>query len=258
MFLRRLKKHINEQNWFAIWLDLLIVFLAVFVGLQADNWNQDRVARSNAKIYYARLIEDLRAEEITRYSRIAYYQQALKHGESALQALGQPENRDDEQLLIDLYQATQIWNYAPQRATYDELLAIGIANAIPDAVIRGRLANYYLGLTNSKEIQQEQTPYRQNLRRYMPHDTQSAVRRKCGDIFESREDGVVLISLTGDCDLGLDEEYAASAVEETARYEGLRADLTHRLGDLENKILNLNNYIAPTQQIISQLAELAD
>ena len=111
-----------------------------------------------------------------------------------LQALGPPEIWDDEQFLIDLYQATQLWNYAPQRATYDELLSIGIANAIPDAVVRGRLANYYLGLLNSRKIQQEQAPYRRNLRRYMPHEVQSAVRDRCGDIFESREDGVVLIS----------------------------------------------------------------
>ena len=258
MFLSRLKKHISEQNWFAVCLDLLIVFLAVFVGLQADNWNQERVAKSNAKIYYARLIEDLRAEEITRLARIAYYQQALRHGESALQTLNQSEIKDSEQLLIDLYQATQLWNYAPQRATYDELLTIGIANAIPDAVIRGRLANYYLGLTNSKEIQQEKTPFRQNLRRYMPHDVQRILRDQCGDIFESREDGVVLISLPTHCDLGLEEIYAESAVRETARYEDLKADLTHRLGDLENKILNLGNYVAPTQQIMAQLAELTE
>lgn len=256
MFLRRIRQHLSEQNWFAVWLDLLIVFLAVFVGLQADNWNQDRVANSNAKIYYARLIQDLRAEEVTRLARIAYYRQALKHGESALLALGRPEFEDHEQLLIDLYQATQLWNYAPQRATYDELLAIGIANAIPDPGVRGRLANYYLGLTNSMQIQQERTPYRQNLRRFMPHDIQSAIREECGDIFESREDGVVLVSLPEDCELNLDPAYAERAVKETAGYEDMKADLTHRVGDLENKILNLSNYIAPTRQIIAQLDEL--
>jgi hypothetical protein len=258
MFLKRLKRHIREQDWFAVGVDLLIVFLAVFVGLQADNWNQDRVTKSNAKLYYARLIQDLRAEETSRFSRIAYYQQVLRHGEAALQSLSRPGNRDDEQLLVDLYQATQLWNYTPQRATYDELLAIGIANAIPDAVIRGRLANYYLGLTNSGQIQQEQTPYRQNIRRFMPHDVQSILREKCGDIFESREDGVVLISLPADCHLGLDETSAESAVRATARYEDLQADLTHRLGDLENKIRNLNNYIPPTQQIIAQLVALTE
>ena len=44
MFLSRLKKHMTEQNWFAVWLELFILFLAVFVGLQADNWNEERIA----------------------------------------------------------------------------------------------------------------------------------------------------------------------------------------------------------------------
>ena len=258
MFLSRIKKHLDEQNWFAVFLDLLIVFLAVFVGLQADNWNQDRIAKSNAKIYYERLIQDLHAEIDTRESRAAYYTQALKDGEAALQALNQSGNRDDEQLLIGLYQASQLWNYSPQRATYDELLAIGIANAIPDADVRRRLANYYLGLTNSKEIQQEITPYRQNIRRYMPHDIQIIMREKCGDIFEFRDDGVVLISLPAECELGLPETDLESAAAATLQYEDLRIDLTHRLGDLENKILNLQNYVTPSEQIIRQLEALID
>lgn len=258
MFLRRIMKHISQQNWFAVWLDLLIVFVAVFVGLQADNWNQDRLARSNAEIYYSRLIKDMRAEMITRMSRAAYYEQALEYGEYALQALNQPENRNDEQLLIGLYQATQLWHYVPQRATYDELLAVGIANAIPDEEIRGWLANYYLALTNSKEIQQEETPYRKNLRRYMPHDVQTVVRHKCGDILEFREDGVELISLPAECELGLEEADLVNALEKTAQYEDLLVDLTHRLGDLEIKIRNLYAYVAPTQQSIAQLQELVD
>jgi hypothetical protein len=231
--------------------------LAVFVGLQADTWNEKRIARSNAKIYYARLIDDLRAEEGTRLSRITYYQQTLEHGESALQALRRPKDSLGEQFLIDLYQVTQIWNYTPQRATYDELLSIGIANAIPDAEVRRVLANYYLGLENSKQIQQERMPFRSNLRRYMPHAVQSAVREKCGDTFESGSTGIVTVSLPGECALNLDSSLTAEAVMAVFRYGSLEIDLTQSVGDLENKLLNLNNYIAPTREIIAHLTELA-
>ena len=62
MILRRFMQHVREQNWFAVWLELFILFLAVFVGLQADNWNEERIAKKNAKIYYERLIADLEAE----------------------------------------------------------------------------------------------------------------------------------------------------------------------------------------------------
>lgn len=258
MFLRRLTNHFSEQNWFAVLLDLFIVFLAVFVGLQADNWNEERIARSNAKIYYARLIQDLHSEDLTRSTRIAYNQQALAHAKNALEALIRPDIPLGEQFLIDLYQATQIWNYSPQRTTYDELLSIGIANAIPNADMRRRLANYYLGLGNSKNIQQERTPYRQNLRRHMPHVVQTAVREECGDIFQSGQDGVVLIFLPEECALNLDPAVVEAAVEKTLQYEDLELDLTQAIADLENKLVNLGNYITPTREIVAQLSELTE
>jgi hypothetical protein len=256
--IRRISKHLKEQNWFAVWLDLIIVFLAVFIGLQADNWNEERLAKLNAKIYYARLIDDLRAEEITRLSRITYYEQTLAHGNAALQSLNQSERVLGEKFLVDLYQVSQIWNYTPQRATYDELLSMGIANAIPDVQIRSRLANYYLGLQNSKEIQQERMPFRQNIRRYMPHFVQNFVRENCGDRFESRDDGVILISLPIECDLALGPTVVDEAVVKTLSYSDLEIDLTQSVADLENKVINLNNYIAPTRELAAHLAELAD
>ena len=258
MPIRRISKHVKDQNWFAVWLDLIIVFLAVFIGLQADNWNEGRLAKSNAKIYYARLIDDLRAEEITRLSRITYYEQTLAHGNAALQSLNQSERVLGEKFLVDLYQVSQIWNYTPQRATYDELLSMGIANAIPNVHIRSRLANFYLGLQNSKEIQQERMPFRQNIRRYMPHIVQNAVRENCGDIFESRDDGVILISLPEECDLALAPTVIDEAVARTLLYNDLEIGLTQSVADLENKIVNLGNYITPTRGLLAHLAGLVD
>jgi len=241
-----------------VWLDLGIVFLAVFVGLQADTWNEERVARSTAKVYYARLIGDLRVEETTRLARIDYYQTTLANGNAALQALGEPERKLGEQFLINVYQVTQIWNYTPQRNTYDELLSIGIANAVPDVTVRIRLANYYVGLENSRLIQQDRMPIRDNLRRYMPHIAQNSVRRNCGDIFTSGDDGVVIITLPEECELDLDPTEIHESVKKTLYYEDLEIDLTQALADLENKLLSLSNYIAPTEEVIAQLELLAD
>ena len=92
----------------------------------------------------------------------------------------------------------------------------------------------------------------------MPHVIQNAVRQNCGDIFESGEDGVVLIYLPEECNLSLDQAVIDSAVDKTLLYENLEVDLTQRLADLENKVTNLRNYISPTRELASQLAELTD
>lgn len=258
MKIQRFSKHIKEQNWFAICLDLFIVFLAVFIGLQADNWNQERIAKSTAKIYYARLAQDMRAEESTRLLRIAYYEQALSNGQAALRALREGGDTLGAQFLIDVYQATQIWNYTPQRATYDELLSVGIANAIPDVAVRNLLGNYYLALENSKLVQQERVRFRTALRRHMPYFTASSVRENCGDKFQLGDHGVVGISLPQHCVLDLPPELVAEAIEALSRYGDLELDLAEQLGDLENKIFNLGNYLIPTRENISRLEELAE
>ena len=53
MLVRRISRHVKEQNWFAVGLDVATVFVGVFIGLQADNWNESRITKAEAKIYYA-------------------------------------------------------------------------------------------------------------------------------------------------------------------------------------------------------------
>ena len=42
MLLRRFTKHINEQNWFAVGLDFVIVIIGVVIGIEVANWNDVR------------------------------------------------------------------------------------------------------------------------------------------------------------------------------------------------------------------------
>jgi len=41
MLLRRITKHVTDQNWFAVFIDFLIVVVGVFIGIQVANWNAD-------------------------------------------------------------------------------------------------------------------------------------------------------------------------------------------------------------------------
>lgn len=59
MFLRRITKHVKEQNWFAVGLDFLIVVVGVFMGFQAQQWNEDFSDKADAKKYLKRFFEDM-------------------------------------------------------------------------------------------------------------------------------------------------------------------------------------------------------
>ncbi|MEM7492731.1 MAG: hypothetical protein AAF296_05075 [Pseudomonadota bacterium] len=45
MIFRRIKAHIEKENWFAVGIDFFIVVIGVFIGLQVANWNETRAER---------------------------------------------------------------------------------------------------------------------------------------------------------------------------------------------------------------------
>lgn len=55
MILRRLTPHVRRQDWLAVALDLVVVIVGVFVGLQVSNWNEERKERRKEDAYLARL-----------------------------------------------------------------------------------------------------------------------------------------------------------------------------------------------------------
>lgn len=59
VILRRLIRHLKDQQWFAIGLDLFIVVLGVFIGIQVSNWNEARRDRQSEGEYLDRLRQEI-------------------------------------------------------------------------------------------------------------------------------------------------------------------------------------------------------
>jgi hypothetical protein len=109
MLLRRIREHATSHNWFAVSVDLLIVVLGVFLGMQVNNWNEARIAHDRGRIYRDRIVADLRFNQLDMDRRTAYYTQVRRFGEETLSVLdGSASEVSGEQFLIDAYQATQI------------------------------------------------------------------------------------------------------------------------------------------------------
>lgn len=58
MILRRLTEHLKQQHWTAIGIELVIVVLGVFLGLQVSNWNETRIERERT----GQVLDAFRAE----------------------------------------------------------------------------------------------------------------------------------------------------------------------------------------------------
>ncbi len=62
MLLRRVIEHVKAQNWTAVVLDLVIVIVGVFLGIQVSNWNASHADRVNNARYAEFIVEDLRSD----------------------------------------------------------------------------------------------------------------------------------------------------------------------------------------------------
>ncbi len=62
MILRRLVTALRKQSWLTVVLELVVVVVGIFLGLQVDSWNEARKDRVLEQQYVASLKADFQAD----------------------------------------------------------------------------------------------------------------------------------------------------------------------------------------------------
>ncbi|NNC97577.1 MAG: hypothetical protein HKN88_05840 [Gammaproteobacteria bacterium] len=62
MLLRRITQHVRDQNWFAVFLDFLIVVVGVFIGIQVSNWNAETQQQESVDSYLKTIASNIAAD----------------------------------------------------------------------------------------------------------------------------------------------------------------------------------------------------
>jgi hypothetical protein len=253
MFVRRIRRYIAEQNWFGAGAELFIVVLGVFLGMQVTNWNEARLERERGRAYYDRIIEDLRTDIAGYRATAEYYRSAGAHAVAALNALSNPRANLGEQFLIDAYQATQIAPRPQTRGAYDEAVASAGFRFVGDAYVRDRITNYYVVVSGLDAVFNNAPPYRERMRRYMPHDVATAIANACGDRFAPDERGAAVVNMPQGCDPDLTRAQIASAVAQIRSARELRLDLNRQINDLDQKVRSFGLVQAMAETLVAEM-----
>ncbi len=138
MLLRRITKHVREQNWFAVFIDFLIVVVGVFIGIQVANWNQARVDRIDELMFLQQLHAELILSEEQSKNKAGARRHVVRNMESALDVLfGRVERAtlsQDECQAIGLTRATNL--VITELGSFNELAASGRVSIISDKHLR--------------------------------------------------------------------------------------------------------------------------
>lgn len=159
MILRKLAEAIRRQNWFTVVLEIMIVVIGIFLGLQANDWNQARKDRALEVRYLERLQADLQ-ENQSRLDNSEYFAR-LRIGQVRL-LLDGIANPDVAAAQPNRFiEAVEKANWESYRRvtsnTYSELLGAGRETLIRSEKIRFELADYYSQVTFWETILKEES-----------------------------------------------------------------------------------------------------
>jgi hypothetical protein len=241
MSLRRVIEHARQQQWTAIGIDLVIVIVGVFLGIQVSNWNVEREASQRGATFSERLKADLQEEAWYYQLQIEYSRDVLANAERAVDALSGRSAESNEAVLISAYRATQYKQKARRRSTYDELVSTGTIGLIKSQVLRNTALQVY-NFPTLENIAREgmQSRYREAFRMTLPNDVQRALNRNCGDRFVRAGDYKALDDVIDyPCKTGLPEPEIDAAVQALRANATLVPLLRLRIADVETRLFDL-------------------
>ena len=151
MLLRRITAHVKEQNWFAVGIDLLIVVVGVFIGIQVANWNEEQGQRFDATVSLERLHEDFNLILGQTERSLARHEDHVKATARVLNGARKGEFIE-ESLLDDLQVIGDFSVPSGPSVTYRELVAAGRLKFIENQELRRSLKSYddYVSLVRSE------------------------------------------------------------------------------------------------------------
>ncbi len=141
MILRRITKHVKDQNWFAVGLDFVIVVVGILLAFQITNWSDARGEREDARIALERLEQDFQ-QILDRTDRsIAAHATNVAAAGRLIRGI-RNDQLNEETLFADIGEATSLSPPPGLSATFLELVSGGRLELVKSQSLRRSLTAY--------------------------------------------------------------------------------------------------------------------
>ena len=178
MIIRRIAESIKAQDWFVVSVEVMVVVVGIFIGLQVDDWNKERTFHQLETELLNELKRELEGSILLTEGRLNSYVQAAEAGSRSLNFISSGTSCDTEcwPVLLDFMHASQWQGTQVRKSTYESMRTLGMPSnrAIVDAV------EAYLVITNSNVEFYAVLPYYRSLvRRLIPLEIQRYYWENC-------------------------------------------------------------------------------
>lgn len=144
MILRRVKAHVEKENWFAVFIDFCIVVIGVFVGIQVANWNASQFERREEAAIIERLRSDFVRVQADSDLSLAFHAKMTEDVRIVLRSLKSGVLEDDDVSPFErvLVLGTAFQTSADRAGSFTELMSSGRSNILRDRDLLHALVDY--------------------------------------------------------------------------------------------------------------------
>ena len=154
MIFRRIKAHVAKEDWFAVFIDFIIVVFGVFMGFQVQQWNQERGDRQLEQQYLVRVLADV-DESIKRTTAgrdfVIGHTSSAKMIQTSLRSCQLPDDQKDG-FARGLFDLGKIVPATFLTGTIDEMQSSGTFSILRNADIRDSLNELIADAQNDQNI----------------------------------------------------------------------------------------------------------
>lgn len=253
MLLPRLVARLRNQEWGTLLIELAVVVVGVFIGIQAANWNEDRLERERGVLITQRLIADLQKDLKSRNILVHYYETVFDSAERTIARLNSDSIDDPSAFVFDAYRTTEYAHRPATRAAFDEIISTGSLGLIPvDARQAGVIEYFRYDHSSAMREAVRASPYRHRVRRLIPYDVQAALRANCSDVFNERFE---IVGFKKVCDLKLPPERIEHAATALLGDQDLLADLRLHFSVLSAQMPQFRGEVVNLEATVKALQE---
>ena len=248
MILSRVIEHVKQQHWTAVFLDFVIVVMGVFIGIQVANWNENRKAIADERIFVQRLHDDVvEAEAKSARLRERRFGQSKGIIDAMAVIFGETTRRDlsDEECLYVAF-SHDFAMTAPAIPSFNELLNSGRLDILRDRELKRDLASFQQSLevlsywrswgTRGQHTLPDKYPSLIKVQSYFDEDRDEVWSRATCDVDGMRENQRFLNNLSENADT-----FDGFVRDALTPWNDQLSKLHRRL----DEILNINHGAAP-------------
>jgi hypothetical protein len=193
MILRNIASAFRRQDWFTVFVEIVIVVLGVFLGLQVSNWNEQRAHHAKEREFLTQLRNELKESGYVIDAQSRYVAEVVASGQRALAYLKGGEDCEThcEELLIDFFHSSQVWGTSFDYTKYQEALRLGFPS---DPATKEAVKQFYVYLNGWDTVNGAAPAYRERTRGFFTPDAAAVLWRGCMQL-----PGSEIEELTRDC-----------------------------------------------------------